>query len=533
MRVSASLFLVVVVTLCITCEQRNFDRCLLTGTDFQCEMGKFCKAIPDDPNGAGMCISAECTPGLKPSGCTPDKPVCSAQGRCVGCDPANLTQCATLNPALPYCVNQTCVACSAALGQGCESDPLHPACDSTTNTCRACALHGECASNVCVKDNTLSTLPNGKALSLGMCVPKSRILTVDETTCGAACTLPGQLLNASVDFPFLLVNNYSSASPGNVLVKPIAGLPELHIVTATADLSPSKLTAAKAIIKYFAGVGAVTVSPGASVTIEGLIIVSSNIGVLCDSGTAPNSVATSVKLLRSLIALTGTAVQTKAKCQLTLDQTWIGWGPKALSSVLSGGNAVNGGNNVAMNLDSTQFDIINSVFLHNGVTTFGGITVTDSLNLAPAGHIVNSTFYRQEGVSVTHNAMAIYCPVALTKTPLTIFNSLFVNSAGYSLAGKTYVDPNCRAATSFGYIATDESPAPGPGPGIVSGVSGSLFTSTVDDAFDLHPLTTAPMSVISGGTVLPFNNTASPLVDMDGTARGKTSVSIGAFEVAH
>jgi hypothetical protein len=189
-----------------------------------------------------------------------------------------------------------------------------------------------------------------------------------------------------------------------------------------------------------------------------------------------------------------------------------------------------GGNSLAMNLDSTQFDIINSVFLHNyNGTTFGGITVTDKLAQSPYGRIVNSTFYLQQGN--IGNVLAISCPAPALAKKLTISNSLFLNSP--FTAGRTYIDPSCRDASSLGYLATDESPAPGPGPGIVAGISDSLFKSVTMNAYDLHPVASAPASVVSGGIAPSFNNVVTPLVDMDGAPRGKTTVTIGAFEVAH
>jgi len=528
MRVSASLGLVLLLALFTTCEQRNFDRCLTTGTDYQCEVGKFCKAIPNDPNGIGLCVASECTPSMNPSGCTPDKPFCSAQGRCGACDLTNLTQCGSLFPSLPYCVGTTdtamCVACSDK--GGCESDPLHPACDSTAHTCRACALHSECASGACVKDNTLSGLPAGKALSMGMCVPKSRVIVVDDTTCAKAsgCTLQSQIDKASVDFPYVLIN--TPTAYGQVTVKPISGLPELHIISGNADNSPAKMTEAKGVISYYStGVGALTVAQGASVTVEGLIFVNNAIGVLCDSISAGVSAPTSVKLLRTVIGNSDTAIQTKAKCQLTLDQAWIGWGPAALNGVVGSGNYL------AMNLDSTQFDIINSVVVHNSKLsppTSGGITVTDSLN--SAGHIVNSTFYDQQVATGSNNALAIYCPTARTTTPLTVFNTLFVNPAAPT-ATQVYVDPRCRATTSYGYVASDETSVPA-GPGIVSGISSSLFNSAQSGSYDLRLAASAPASVVSGGVPM-FNSTTAPAVDMLGTARNKTTPTMGAFEVMH
>ena len=105
-------------------------------------------------------------------------------------------------------------------------------------------------------------------------------------------------------------------------------------------------------------------------------------------------------------------------CKLTLDSSWIGTQPSVTDLK---------GNDRAMVLDSTEFEIVNSVFNHNlnpSAANFGGIMLTDSQPGKLKGRIVNSTFYRQENPNPP--AMAITCQTK--PASLIIFNTLFVNS---------------------------------------------------------------------------------------------------------
>ena len=546
MRVSATFGLVVLLAALASCEQRNYARCLTVGTDYQCEAGKFCKAIPGDTNNVGTCVASECTvttPGT-PNGClTATLPVCTSQGSCIACTTKD--QCAAVDSTKPYCVTSgaaqgSCAECNT--GADCvAANPLttKPACDLDTHTCRACQRHDECTGSapVCVKDNTLSLLAD--PLTLGMCAPASRVIVVNEQTCPASsgtCTLANQLPLASAQKPYVLVQSTSVPySASRIVIAPIPGLIEQHLISSGADLSPSQVSMQSAVKSSIINKGFsmmtphVVISPGVNVTIEGFIIRDAGTAVYCNSdntasnGTAKTPVATSVKILRSLITSSNLAVQTRPLCQLTLDQSWIGTPP----------NVAANGNDAAMNLDSTQFEIVNSVFDHNfNGTTFGGITLSDSLAGNLKGRIVNSTFYRQE--NLTPPAMAISC--ANTPTSLIIFNTLFVNSLPSAIStwtnppGRPYVDPRCRmAGTMFGYVATDESPAP-TGTGVVTGVTDSIFTSAANSVLTILPDVAQAKPLLTGG-VKDFNGSKSPLVDMDGKKRvGATTVTIGAFE---
>lgn len=529
MRVSASLGLVVIVASLAGCEQRNFDRCLPGNPDFQCADGKICQAAADsqDPNAVGMCVTSVCTVGAGPNRCPASTPVCSA-GRCVACmsDP----QCSAINPAQPYCGTTQmspllgmCVECRAA--NECTGAAAKLGCDTSVGQCKPCTLHSQCASQACAKDDTLnvSSVPVDKRIAMGECVPPSRVLTVDDT-CGSSC-LQNMLDRANIDSPYVLVKNYASTQSA-ITVRPKSGLPELHIITTTADSSPAQLQLppTASITFQSATQGALQITAGSSVTIEGMVVFNSSIGLMCDSDSGGTAIPTSVKLIRSAIGLSDVGIRTRPKCQLTLDQSYIGMGPQPAFSMVSGGNFM------TMDLDSTELTIVNSVFNHNtgkpATNTFGGILIRDTAKLTPPGRIVNSTFYRNnESYAASSSALAISCPSPISN--LTIFNTLFASPAAF---GKPYVDTNCRSAATFDYIATDET-LPLPGPAGTHIVTVSEADLVAPGTGDVHLKKTAPAAVTAGGA-MTFNGITRPKVDAGGTARSPATVSIGAFEVA-
>lgn len=520
MRVSASLGLVMLWASLVSCEQRNFDRCIPGNSDFQCEAGKLCKldpsASPTDPNAVGMCVSSECTAGAFPNGCNAATPICAA-GRCLTCTADD--QCKAANPAQPTChtaepMKGQCVECVDATQ--CTSKSPKLGCDLTVGQCKPCTLNSQCASMVCAKDDTLNvaSVPADKRIALGECVPPDRITTVDAS-CGASCALQSAVDNANIDKPYVLVKEYALTAAA-LLINAKAGLPELHITTGiNGDLSPAQATKAPTASVTFSSttVGAIQVTGGASVTIEGLVVFSSNTGVMCDSNRAGVPAATGVTLLRSILGFNGAAIRTKPLCKLTLDQTYIGRGPQPLFSMVPGGNSL------ALDLDTTEFKIVNSVFNQNiGASfAFGGIRMRGS-----SGSIVNTTFYRHE--PNVGPALAIMCPTPTSN--VTIFNDLFVNSTKSAIP---YVDPACRSAATFDYIATDET-LPLSGPGGTHIVAASENDLMGPSTGDLRLQKNAAAAVATGGTLM-LNGIKSPTVDASNQVRGQTTVSIGAFEV--
>ncbi len=527
MRVSASLGLVVLLASLVGCEQRNFERCIVDSQEYQCEPGRFCKPIDGDPNKLGMCVTSECTAGAAVNGCPAASPVC-VSGRCKACE--NNDECLATSPAQPLCQTATgslkgrCLECMTPANCAARSPKL--GCDMSDGLCKPCTRHDQCAAQVCVKDETLnvSSIPTPMRLKTGDCVPQSGILTVDVSPCPTCGTLQAQINAASIQQPYILVKTYDEKSP--IIVNAKADLPELHIVTATADSSPAQLAQAPPATMHYQNMAIplLTVRSGASLTLEGMLIYNSSTGILCDSDNGSGTyVPTGLTVRRSIIGLTDQAIRTRPRCQLTLDQSYIGMGPASFGSFT-------GGNFLALNLDGTSFEIVNSVFNHNvgmSAMAFAGLTVSNTTSLTGlTGRIINSTFYRHEPTN-TSVPLAIQC--SGTPVNLTIFNSLFVNTAAFPMAGRNYIGTNCLPPGTIDYIATDESlPIAKAGPNLIAATESVL---TAPQSGDLSLVKTAPSGVLTGGAKT-LNGVAAPAVDVRGTTRGATKVSIGAFEVA-
>jgi hypothetical protein len=99
--------------------------------------------------------------------CTePEAPFCGTTGECGTCDQTEDgdAACAGVDPLLPLCVGDACVACTDGNPIVCEDQLL--LCDGTTNTCVPCTEHGQCGSGAC-------------ELDVGRCFPGDFVVHVD------------------------------------------------------------------------------------------------------------------------------------------------------------------------------------------------------------------------------------------------------------------------------------------------------------------------------------------------------------------
>lgn len=497
------------------CERRNLDSCRLP--EYPCEDGRFCKVAPGAS--IGKCESTECTTSAD---CPTDRPNCGTGGRCFAC--AAASDCSRASTG-SICDVGRCVECKTS--KDC-SDKSRPYCEDQSHSCRACKRHSECDSaanardGVCVKDDTLSSLPGTQALNAGMCVPQSRIISVDMTTCSGACTLQDKVNEVSPDKPYVRIGAFNSST--QVTLKHVSGLPELHILSTLADYPPPDPAAKDKIPIAFLTNPTGTVlriENGMSVTLEGLLIKDSKVGIACIG--AGN--LTRVRILRSLIAASDLGIQTSPGCDLTIDQSWLGEGPRDRFSGLA-----NTTNALAMDLDNTKFEITNSVFNHNSPTVpgqFGGIWVRNSTATTP-GRIVNTTFARHESSSA-RKALVLDCIPAATN--ITIVNSLFLNST--KPTSDTYIHAACRSANQK-YLASDDATLTGEG-NATDLIFTDVFTSPTIQG-DLSLKMTADPRVRDGGLGQFFDVTSGknivPLTDIIGAMRSSTKLSIGAFEAA-
>lgn len=118
-------------------------------------------------------------------------PVCLNQS-CVSCtmDQECAAWSALWGKSLPYCVAMSCQACGKSAD--CSQDPLKPACDSVTHTCRRCMRGDECPSQVCRTDSTIAP---DSGVQIGQCVPESALTYVDNRDT-ATCVTDGSFPNA-------------------------------------------------------------------------------------------------------------------------------------------------------------------------------------------------------------------------------------------------------------------------------------------------------------------------------------------------
>lgn len=509
------------------CQVRNTARCQLP--DYPCDKDRKEVCRIEDPVAMTGTCQAECQKGV-PTSCPQDKPVCGDDGACRACSADS--DCQAYNPALGRCVQSKCVACKVATAATDCTDVNKPACDAPTGTCRACALHSECADGICVKDDTLKNLPT--PLSLGQCVPASRQIVVTPA-CTGACSLNSQLMNVSRDKPYLRLSNFKSTTLMININKPADSmLPNIHIVTDNADVSPAQLTAEPgSSVENNTGLSsAIQVNNGADVIMEGLTILRSTNGLVCGMMGAPSTATYKVKLIRSIFTANTNALITYPGCELSISDSWFGPHPAFTNPT---------GNIRTMDLDSTTFEIVNTVFLKNGdVGKFSGIRINNTDMKFHPGRIINSTFARNEWSqsAVGINALAVHCNYR-PGASLTILNSLFLNDTPPSM-GNVYVASDCFLGTSGGgmNIAYNGSDSPIAGTGSVSGlVIGDVLTEPRTDPgvqTSLRIKQAAAASVRKG--VGMYTDAQGPVPvptrDMDGRARASTNVTLGAFEAA-
>lgn len=493
------------------CERRNLDKCRIP--DLPCEDGSYCKV--EQGASVGQCQSSECSMS---SDCGSDRPNCSPQGRCFAC--ATSSDCSKQSGA-PICDAGRCVACKTS--KDC-TDKLSPYCDVSTHSCRACQKHLECDSSigthdgVCVKDSTLSALSSNLSLQAGMCVPTDRVVSVDNTSCPTVtCVLQDKINELSAQKPYLRIGEFAYTQP--VTIKPVPGLPEVHIVSPAGDYSltdsTAKTLAPSAVLSNSNG-APVTVETGASVTIEGMILSSSKTGLSCVGAGNP----TKVRLLRTLVGENNTGILATMGCELSIEQSWIGNGPPGRQT-----GVVNAGNLLAMDLSGAKFDLINSVLSNNkGMpANFSGILIKSATATTP-GRIVNSTFVSNDSLT-TRKAMALDCQPATGN--ISIVNSLFLDAAAPA-GGTTYVHADCRS-TNQKYIGSNDTTLTGDN-NITDLVQSDVFVSPAGNDYSLK--TSADSRVRDGGITqfIDGGKNIIPTVDISGNPRGTAKLSRGALE---
>ena len=221
---------------------------------------------------------------------------------------------------------------------------------------------------------------------------------------------------------------------------------------------------------------------------------------------------------------------TRRSCDLRVEDSWLGIGPTAYGALALNSNVL------AMDLDTTRFEIVNTSFVRNAPRTgvaFAGITLRNTLGAAQPGRIVHSTFMRHDMPSAS-KALAIDCTYAVAGS-ITILNSLFVNDVAPS-GGNTYVAPNCKSGNVL-YNGSDDTTLTGTGSFTdLGGKYADLFVGTglSNSAYNPRIKPTAASLVRRGTTAYTDSQGALtlPAVDSEGRARPSSNVAVGAFEPA-
>lgn len=142
-----------------------------------------CTAV-EDSNGAcaakdstrPLCVDGACVAGCETSaGCPEEEPICDDSSHCVTCTAGaeGDADCAARDSDYGYCADDgSCVGCLS--DDHCAGQT--PVCDATSHSCRACASHAECESDICN--------PDGGCAETGAVIYVDHDLGSDSVSCG-------------------------------------------------------------------------------------------------------------------------------------------------------------------------------------------------------------------------------------------------------------------------------------------------------------------------------------------------------------
>lgn len=485
-------------------------------------------AAPADSELDGVC-AAVCQ---RSSDCDALVPLCDRRDAvCRSCFPGEDALCAGRSPETPSCDGGRCVACRPPRGEASEAaecaarSDAAPVCDRAAARCRSCQRHGECDSGVCVKDASSASAQH----PVGSCLPSSEVLVVDPSLCsgiGPVFCTPAQALQR-IDATHRHVLLRRSAEPTDFSDLTIGGLPaqqglDVRLIGPLADRPPHTAeTTPSTVLGGVVGHDALIVKTKARVTVEGLYFLGARSAIAC---TGPDA---SVRILRSLIAGSETAVSVASGCSLGVEESWLGRGPDG-SAFLSVPANVRG-----IDVSGSDFRIVNSVLVDNGNyarDAFGGVRV-HSLGGKARSLILNSTLYQQTGVKKLDKYFTSVLCDLVVGDQLVIMNTLFLGDKALLTAPEEhYVDTICGAALR--HVASND-------PLLASGDSLVL-------PMDVAPLVSAPkrdlrpslrsnegVALQQSGTVradVGGQGFSAPLVDLTGQPRPSDRVTVGAFE---
>lgn len=434
------------------CERRNPQYCDETVPELSCAPGKRCDSETH------RCVGG---PDMGPESSCQDSSACSAPGApicddrthlCRQCFQGEDSLCAQRDPGTPRCQAPRCVQClqvgadSREVPECTDAAAQKPVCDRDSSSCRACRLHRECSSGVCLKD-------------AGTCVPVDRVLIVDASLCsntGPVYCTPKQALDQLDPMRrYVLIRQSGPAKDfSNIEINAAnVGMSRVYVIGPMADGPPEVLDKLPPV-----KIGGIDMARGfvidknSKVTLEGLYITGSSIGVQCYGDGVADDV-TEVRILRSVFTGNMTGVSLHDNCQLLLQESWFG--PGTVGTAF----AADAGNQLALDVARASFDIVNTVFTGNGdeaLGKFGGIQI-DNLAVGVRGSapatVVNSLFYDHRGVPVPNGYSTISCGGTMVSR-LLILNTTFLQHPNYRMSLSEYIEPSC--GKQFFHLATDD-----------------------------------------------------------------------------
>jgi hypothetical protein len=437
------------------CNDPAFPNCDLVR--HECESG----GVPDG-GGDDMSV-ASCTDS---STCPADMPVCT-DGACGPCN-GDGTTCSMFHASTPLCaLSGGCVQCLANMD--CFSLTATPYCGpanscvecltaancspqvcSATNMCRGCQTNAECPSGIC-------DVPSGN------CVAPSMIALVDNggmtvAACNTARpTQNGQgpttaycdISGAGATKPYVLVTGHGAGFPYGPFT---VGGPVVYVGPGYKAAMPAVITGAPA------GIGMVTISDIASVTVDGFEIDGANAkdGIDCTStkSAAPHNV---LIVKNSYIHNTsGNAGIYPKGCDLVVDGSRV-----AAASIRDIDDTFSQfGTNTT--LTNSQFDsaTADGVDVNAGGTT--GLTMDRCLVINNSAANGNGLQINGPNFSVTNtffysNSQAVSFVFTPAATSVFMFNTVAYNTLGIS-CGQTVIQASIYVHNGDGPIMNGTGP---------------------------------------------------------------------------
>lgn len=524
-----------------TCERRNPQFC--DGVEFFCARRQRCDVLSRsciDVGGPGPVTDCDAA-----SSCPGEQPLCDAEARvCRACDAGEDLRCAQRDARTPRCLGPSCVECISPGAESREAPECSrqkaqqpsPVCDRLGNACRPCKLHRECDSGVCAKDTTADAY----GVPQGSCVPSDQVMVVDPSLCSESgpvfCTPRQALSRLDPKHRYVVfrksarAEDFSELEIGRFENQGV----DLHLIGPLADGPPTAGPYPRVEIGAPGRRGFV-VNRKSRVTLEGFLIRGADVGVQC-FGDGPNT-DTQVRVLRSLLAENGTALSVHDDCLLTLEQSWLGRGPKG------GAFGELRGNGLSIDVTRADFAIRNVVFSDNGDVArdlFGGIRVTAGLGGGVEGRrvssLVNSTFYGHSAWITTGGARytALVCEAPINGR-LVVMNTLFFQDPKAPIYER-YVTPSCGGLVYN--VASEDATLSANGSVVLPRTELPGFRDA--PSRDLHVGRAAVASpawqqVLRGGAAAVTagsQEVRAPAVDLDGAPRSQPGrVTMGAYEV--